>query len=72
MRRALAVFNEERAAPPAIHLGVNAGLGYAGGVGGGRYQDYSVMDDAVNMAARLMSPAAHSSSNLASLFVRFL
>ena len=41
----------------AVHFGVNTGLVYAGGVGGGGRQDYSVMGDAVNVAARLKAAA---------------
>ena len=36
---------------------MNTGLVYAGGVGGGSRQDYSVMGDAVNVAARLKAAA---------------
>jgi hypothetical protein len=51
MRRVLAAFNAERHSPLAIHFGVNTGLVYAGGVGGAGRKDYSVMGDAVNVAA---------------------
>ncbi len=57
MRRVLAAFNAERHSPLAIHFGVNTGLVYAGGVGGGGRKDYSVMGDAVNVAARLKTTA---------------
>ena len=57
MRQALETFNRERKVPLSVHFGVNTGLVYAGGVGGGGRQDYSVMGDAVNVAARLLSTA---------------
>ncbi|MHB8868968.1 MAG: AAA family ATPase [Thermoleophilia bacterium] len=53
MRVAIAGFNRERRVPLAVHTGVNTGLVYAGDVGGGGRRDYSVMGDAVNLAARL-------------------
>jgi adenylate cyclase len=53
MRHALTALNQEQHVPLAIHFGVNTGLVYAGGVGGGGRKDYSVMGDAVNVASRL-------------------
>ncbi len=57
MRDAVVGFNRERGVDLAIHFGVNTGLVYAGGLGGGGHEDYSVMGDAVNVAARLKAMA---------------
>ena len=57
MRDALAGFNQQHGVGLGVHFGVNTGLVYAGGVGGGNRQDYSVMGDAVNVAARLKGAA---------------
>ena len=57
MMAALAEFNVEHAAripkPLALHFGINSGLAIAGGIGTRQRQDYSVMGDTVNLAARL-------------------
>ena len=53
MRQALEAFNRQRQVGLTLHFGVNTGLVYAGGVGGGERNDYSVMGDAVNIASRL-------------------
>jgi class 3 adenylate cyclase len=57
MMTALAAFNAEHAAripkPLALHFGINSGLAIAGGIGTRQRQDYSVMGDTVNLAARL-------------------
>ena len=39
--------------PLALHFGINSGLVIAGGIGTSKRQDYSVMGDTVNLAARL-------------------
>ncbi|MCB0213685.1 MAG: AAA family ATPase [Anaerolineae bacterium] len=39
--------------PLALHFGINSGLVIAGGIGTSQRQDYSVMGDTVNLAARL-------------------
>lgn len=39
--------------PLALHFGLNTGLVIAGGIGTSQRQDYSVMGDTVNLAARL-------------------
>ncbi len=57
MRDTLSDFNREHGVSLGVHFGVNTGLVYAGGVGGGSRQDYSVMGDAVNVAARLKGAA---------------
>ena len=49
----LSAFNEKHGRALGLHIGVNSGLVVAGGIGSNRRQDYSVMGDAVNIAARL-------------------
>lgn len=57
MMDALAEFNHHHAGkiprPLALHFGLNTGLAIAGGIGTRQRQDYSVMGDTVNLAARL-------------------
>lgn len=57
MMSALEAFNAEHAAmipkPLKLHFGINSGLVIAGGIGTRQRQDYSVMGDTVNLAARL-------------------
>jgi class 3 adenylate cyclase/tetratricopeptide (TPR) repeat protein len=53
MRRALADFSREKGLDMALHVGVNTGRVLAASVGGGNRRDYSVVGDAVNVAARL-------------------
>jgi class 3 adenylate cyclase/tetratricopeptide (TPR) repeat protein len=43
--------------PPALHVGVNAGLVVAGEIGGRVRREYTVMGDTVNLAARLKERA---------------
>ena len=53
MMEALAAFNARYGASLAMHIGVNTGLVVAGGLGSDGRQQYSVMGDTVNLAARL-------------------
>ena len=57
MMDALEEFNRQHAnkipKPLALHFGINSGLVIAGGIGTSQRQDYSVMGDTVNLAARL-------------------
>ncbi len=57
MMVALEQFNVEFAdslpQPLALHFGLNSGLVITGGIGAARRQDYSVLGDTVNLAARL-------------------
>ncbi|WP_068862225.1 adenylate/guanylate cyclase domain-containing protein [Erythrobacter dokdonensis] len=53
MRASLDAFNSRRGLSLGIHFGINTGEVVAGGVGSSSRQDYSVMGDAVNVAARL-------------------
>ena len=46
-------YNDERGLELGMHMGVNSGLVVAGGMGSASRQDYSVVGDAVNVAARL-------------------
>ena len=57
MMAALQTFNSQYRnrlpRPLALHFGINTGLVIAGGIGTAARQDYSVMGDTVNLAARL-------------------
>jgi class 3 adenylate cyclase/tetratricopeptide (TPR) repeat protein len=53
MLEALAAFNAEQGTTLGLHCGINTGLVIAGGIGTQTRHDYSVMGDAVNLAARL-------------------
>lgn len=53
MKAALAEFNAERGTNLALHFGINTGMVVAGGMGTHEHQEYSVMGDVVNVAARL-------------------
>ncbi len=61
MREALAKFSREnrrlRERPLLLHIGVNSGLIVAGTIGIEGKRDYTVMGDAVNVAARLVARA---------------
>ena len=50
---ALERFNQAQGTTLGIHIGINTGLVIAGGIGSQDQQQYSVMGDAVNLAARL-------------------
>jgi adenylate cyclase len=70
MERALADFNRELAAeaaagsatarPLAVGIGINTARVVAGNVGSHRRQNYSVLGDGVNVAARLQSLTRHA------------
>src|SRR5438874_10207031 len=53
MMDAIAAFNHANGTELALHAGINTGLVVAGQIGGHDRRDYSVMGDAVNLAARL-------------------
>ncbi len=53
MMDALESFNHARRLSLGMHFGINTGLVVAGGLGSDGRQQYSVMGDAVNLAARL-------------------
>ena len=53
MMEAIAAFNRAHKTKLELHLGINTGLVVAGKIGGQNRSDYSVMGDAVNLAARL-------------------
>ncbi len=53
MMAALAEFNAQHGVDLGLHFGINTGLAIAGGLGTQEQQTYSVMGDAVNLAARL-------------------
>ena len=53
MLNAIHQFNKAQATSLGIHIGINTGLVVAGGIGSQGQQQYSVMGDAVNLAARL-------------------
>jgi class 3 adenylate cyclase len=53
MQTALRQFNAQHGTDLGMHAGINTGLVIAGGIGSQGRRDYSVMGDAVNLAARL-------------------
>ena len=53
MMDAIAAFNHANGTELGLHAGINTGLVVAGQIGGHDRRDYSVMGDAVNLAARL-------------------
>ena len=57
MFTALAQFNLKNGTDLELHIGINTGLVIAGGIGSEGRQEYSVMGDAVNLAARLKDAA---------------
>lgn len=57
MFEALQQFNHKNRTSLDMHIGINTGLVIAGGIGSEGRQEYSVMGDAVNLAARLKDAA---------------
>jgi class 3 adenylate cyclase len=53
-------YNVARGTDLGLHFGINTGLVLAGSLGAGGRQDYSVMGDGVNVAARLESVSRRS------------
>lgn len=53
MMDAISAFNAKHGTELGLHLGINTGLVVAGQIGAQNRRDYSVMGDAVNLAARL-------------------
>jgi class 3 adenylate cyclase len=53
MMDAIVAFNNANGTELGLHIGINTGLVVAGEIGGRDRRDYSVMGDAVNLAARL-------------------
>ncbi|MBK7857946.1 MAG: protein kinase [Archangiaceae bacterium] len=58
MQAYLTEVNKTLAAPLKMRIGINAGAVVAGGVGGQRRMDYTVMGDTVNLAQRLEAAAS--------------
>lgn len=57
MMSAMETLNAERKLNLGLHIGINSGMVLAGGIGSRGRQQYSVLGDAVNMAARLEDAA---------------
>src|SRR5438552_15194722 len=53
MMNAIAAFNRVHKTQLNLHIGINSGPVIAGQIGTENHRDYSVMGDAVNLAARL-------------------
>jgi class 3 adenylate cyclase len=64
MMDAIAAFNHANGTELGLHAGINTGLVVAGQIGGHDRRDYSVMGDAVNLAARL-----ENASSVGEIFV---
>jgi class 3 adenylate cyclase len=59
MMDAIEMVNRERSTHLGMHIGVNTGPVVAGSVGAQDRRDYSVMGDAVNLAARLVDASSN-------------
>lgn len=57
LMKTLELFNATYHTSLDLHIGINSGMVIAGGIGSKGRQDYSVMGDAVNLAARLKDAA---------------
>ena len=64
MMDAIVAFNHANGTELGLHIGINTGLVVAGEIGGRERRDYSVMGDAVNLAARL-----EDASSIGEIFV---
>ena len=58
MMEAITAFNQMRGTNLGLHIGINTGPVVTGGIGAQDRRDYSVMGDAVNLAARLEDASA--------------
>src|SRR3954469_11780565 len=58
MMEAIVTFNQRQATTLSLHIGVNTGPVVTGAIGSKERKDYSVMGDAVNLAARLEDASA--------------
>src|SRR5436190_602348 len=59
MMEAISCFNKEHHTELGLHIGVNTGPVVTGAIGSQQRREYSVMGDAVNLAARLQDASAN-------------